>query len=63
MDDEAKRHIAELEGRVAVLEEQRDSFPWAALERVVWGEQDDSDYEELEAWLLLNAPKEEEPHP
>ena len=48
MDDEAKRYIAALEGKVATLTER---VPLAALERIIWGEGSEADYGEVEDWL------------
>lgn len=56
MDDEQKRHIAELEGKVTALTER---VPLDALERIIWGEGTEEDYGEVEDWLATFEKEEE----
>ena len=61
MDDELKRHIAELEGKVRELEARWAEVPWLLLRYAIQGELDDAEYEQMRAWLAAHAPKEPQP--
>ena len=69
MDDELKRHIAELEGKVRELEARWAEVPWATLIAAIWFVRKHANgsvdllrkLDEADACFDANAPKEPTP--
>lgn len=70
MDDEQKRYIAELEGKVRELEERWEQVPWyGILVLATWADSPNGDnwdavrtaVERVAVWFNAHAPQEIEP--